>query len=198
LWQSFERLQDEGESVNPCLRRGGFPASHRVQQRRRPCHDQGRTVSQIPSTHGSLTAIRLDSCGPDRAWIALGADHPRQAAWELHGGTSPRRRPEAHWIGPGSWSSNRRRSFRMRTPATSLPLPSRTARAFWSGHVHGTGLTGVWPTNRGAVGSTPSSLPPAGTRRRARRGSWQKHSGERTLKKTVEKCRAQDLLTKVG
>ena len=23
--------------------------------------------------HGSLTAIRLDSCGPDHAWVALGA-----------------------------------------------------------------------------------------------------------------------------
>jgi len=33
--------------------------------------DQGWTVSQIPSTPGSLTAIRLDSYGLDQAWIAL-------------------------------------------------------------------------------------------------------------------------------
>jgi hypothetical protein len=46
---------------------------------------------------------------------------------------------------------------RLRTPGTSLPLASRAARR---------------PTDRGAVGSTSSSLPPAGTRCRARRGSW--------------------------
>ena len=49
--------------------------------------DQGWTVSQIPSTPGSLTAIRLDSYGPDQAWIALaGLTVLVSQARELHGG----------------------------------------------------------------------------------------------------------------
>ena len=69
LRPSFERLQEEGEGVDPCRRRGVVPASHGVQQRRRPCHDQGRKVSQIPSTHGSLTAIQIGLVRP-RSWVA--------------------------------------------------------------------------------------------------------------------------------
>jgi hypothetical protein len=37
-------FKEEGEGGNRCLRRGGAPASHGVPHRRRPCHDQGRTV----------------------------------------------------------------------------------------------------------------------------------------------------------
>jgi len=165
----------------------GSPARHSVQQQgRHPRDHRGWTlltpgVDGISNTvrPGLLTAVRWNTCGRDRARIALGSDRPRQedaGAARWHGATA-----EAEGSGQIDQGVVEQRPVAIPTLEDAARgnfvaarfQSSRSSRALRA-TVHG--RTRVWPTDRGAVGSSSPSLPPAGTRRRSRRGScpWER------------------------